>query len=86
MAKVLSGTPPQAAGLAANDRILAVDGHPATASPDAVPRAIRGRPGTSVAPMARQHRVRRTVVPRRATVQVPTWFARMLPGNVGSLR
>lgn len=84
--EVFPGTPAATAGLKPDDQILAVDGRPvAGETADTVAGAIRGRAGTSVTLTISRDGARRTVTVRRAMIQVPTVFPRMLPDHVGYL-
>lgn len=85
---VFPGSPAEAAGLRAGDRIATIDGKPPdTAVPGAVAAALRGKPGTVIrlgavrdgAPLPPLRLVRRAIVPPDAT-------GRLLPDGVAYVR
>lgn len=85
----ISGSPAEAAGLQAGDRILEVDGRSIVEfTPDAAAKLIRGEAGTPV-----RLRIERPAEGRvfevtiiRAEIEIPIVESEMLPGGVGYVR
>jgi len=83
---VFPNTPAFHAGLAAGERIEAIDGHSVNGmNPLAAVNLIHGKPGTAVTLTVSQAGRTKTVRLIRQVIAYPTVFAQMLPGHVGYL-
>ena len=82
---VMDGTPGQAAGLAAGDEIVAIDGTPASSyEPEEVALHIRGEIGTSVTlTIHREGEEDKDYTIERATIQMKTVGGRMIDESAG---